>query len=185
MKYRRPQTFDAAVEQLKACSGFSVTGRQLQLQVAVTRLFELNWYEDAMKPLYHSNAVVQLVMNSIVPMIQELILEKSVFDEAVDKADKVKVAKYHNEYDALLQKMKEVAPLRKQRSVTAEFEAMAHAMELYANDEDIQSSLRAIFGVMKSARTAFRLVFVRINDALENHSEILKSDDIPFEALQL
>ena len=185
MKYRRPQTFEAAVAQLKACSNFSVTGRQLQLQTAVARLFELNWYDNAMKPLYHSNAVVQLVMNSIVPMIQELILEKSVFDEAVAKADQMKVEKYHDEYDALLQKMKEVAPLRKNRSVTAEFETMAHAMELYANDEDVQISLRAIFGVMKTARTAFRLVFARINDALENHNEILKSDDIPLEALKL
>jgi len=185
MKYRRPQNFEVAVTQLKACSNFSVTGRQLQLQIAVAKLFELNWYEDAMRPLYHSNAVVQLFMNSIVPMIQELILEKSVFNEAIENADQTKVAKYNNEYDTLLQKMKDVAPLRKQRRVTAEFEAMANAMELYANEELVQSSLRMVFGVMKIARTAFRLVFDRINDALENHNEILKSDDIPFEALSL
>lgn len=185
MKYRRPQNFDSAVSQLSACSKFEVAGRQKQVQDAVKRLLDINWHNDAMKPLYHSNAVVQLVMNSLVPMIQELILEASVFDSHIERADKAKADKYRVEYRTLLAKMREVAPLRKQRTVTPEFETMAAAMERYANDDVVQDALCDIFCAMKTARTAFRLVFGRLNDALENHNEIQKSDDIPFEALSM
>lgn len=185
MKYRRPHDFDSAVSQLSACSKFAVTGRQKQVQDAVARLLDINWHNDAMKPLYHSNAVVQLVMNSLVPMIQELILEASVFESHIERTDTAKADKYRVEYRTLLAKMKEVAPLHKQRTVTPEFETMAVAMERYANDDVVQSALCDIFCVIKTARTAFRLVFGRINHALETHNEIEKSDDIPFEALNL
>jgi hypothetical protein len=124
-------------------------------------------------------------MNSIVPIVQELILETSVYDAAVEKVDKAKAEKYRQEYSAHLQKMKQVAPLWKQRNVTPEFEVMARTMEAYANDELVQGCLCDVFGVLKTARIAFRLVFDRINYALEHHNEILKSDDIPFEALSL
>ena len=185
MKYRRPQDFDSAIQQLSACSMFQVTGRKRELQNAVARLFELNWYNDAMKPLYNSNVVVQLVMNSIVPMIQELIFDQTVFDKHIENQEKAKVERYRAEYTTLLDKMKRVAPLRKQRAVTVEFETMAAAMERYANDDAVQKALCDVFCAIKTARTAFRLVFGRINDALENHNEILKSDDIPFEALSM
>ena len=185
MRYRRPQNFEAAVAQLVGCQTFRVSGRSEELQSAITRLSAIGWYDDAMKPLYHANAVCQLVMNSLVPMIQELILEEAVYAKYEAQRDAEKAKRYEAEYDTLLQQMLDVAPLRKEREVTPEFETMAAAMERYAKDAVVQTALRHLFGLMKSARTAFRLIFTRINDALLHHNEILKSDDIPLEALSL
>ena len=185
MIYRRPQDFDSAVRLLEACTRLKVDGQQKALQDAVRRLFDLDWYNDAMRPLYESNVVVQMVMNSLVPTIQELIIEDGVFEKHARAADEAKSSRYGDEFDAMRRKMLTVAPTRKQREVTPEFEAMAAAMERYANDETVQSALRGIFCTMKTARTAFRLVFGRINLALEQHCQIEKSDDVPLEALSL
>lgn len=186
MKYRRPQDFDTAVRMLRACVDVTVTGKQqMALQDAIRRLFEIDWYNDAMRPLYHANVVCQLVMNSLVPIVQELIFDERVFREHEAAKDSTAESRYGEEYDRMRVRMVAAAPLRKQRHVTPEFEVMAAAMERYASDVVIQKAIRDVFCLLKTARTAFRLVCGRINDALENHNEILKSDDIPFEALSL
>lgn len=185
MKYRRPQDFDTAERLLRSVTTFHVQGKQKQLQDAVVRLFDLGWFEHAMRPLYNANAACQLVMNSLVPIIQELILEERVFEEHERACDAAKAVRYGEEFDRMRAEMIRVAPLRRDREVTPEFEAMAAAMERYAHDDLVQLALRDVFCLMKTARVAFRLVFGRINHALAHHCEIVKSDDIPLEALSL
>ena len=185
MKYRRPQDFETAVDLLAALSKFKVDGKRKELKDAISRLFEIHWFDNAMKPMYHANAVVRLVMNSLVPMIQEVILEERILQEHERNADSKRAEKYKLEYEDLRNTLLRVAPTREHRTVTPEFEAMAVAMEMYAKDEIVQSAICNLFCLIKTARVALRLVFRRINDSLEKDCEIVKSDDIPLEALQL
>lgn len=187
MIYRRPRDFDAAIAMLQGIASYkAVSGaRQKRLQRAVARLFEIGWFEDAMRPLYDANVVCQIIMHSIVPTMQELVFEQHVYDGFVAKRDPEATATRGAEFDAIAKSMRNAAPLRKQRTVTAEFETMAAAMEAYASCGIIQDALREVFVTMPTARTALRLISERINDALQHHTEIERSSDIPLDALSL
>ena len=185
MKYRRPQNFEAVLELLENLKTCPTQGLAKRLQGGICRLFELNWFNDAIKPLYTANVVVQMVMNSLVPLVQELIIEPDTFATLEAKLTDTKAERYTLEFNRMLDDMKAAAPLRTSRTVTAEFEGMAAAMELYANDASIQEVLCHVYCCSKSARTAFKLVNSRIIVALSSHCEILKSDDVPLDALGL
>ena len=185
MKYKRPQDFETAERMIRAVCDVQVTGSQKEMQRALQRLFEFNWYTDAIKPLYDANAVVRMVMNSLVPIVQELILEKNAFDELERVCDPNKKTRYEAEYKLLRQKLLSAAPTRKNRKVTKDFERMAASMELYALDEEVQTALCKVYCLMKTARTALNLISSRISVALETHCEIQVSDDIPIEALSI
>lgn len=187
MIYRRPQDFDTAKRFLLALRSAEVQGAQSKLRDAVVELEKMQWFDRALRPLYGANAVVKLVTNSLVPTIQELVLERQVLDDAIETASRKPGSheKHVREYTTLRQELEQACASAKGRPVTDEFAVMRDAMHAYATHAKVQATLSDIYCALPSARLALRLMTQRIGESLKNDSEIRTSDDIPLEAFKL
>ena len=185
MIYRRPQDFETAKRFLLALRTADVKGVQADLRETVLVLDGMGWFDCALGPLYNANAVVKLVTNSLVPTIQELVLEKDVLNGALDKLKDTSWEKYTREYADLRQQLLDASALAKKRAVSDEFGKMRDAMEQYAQHEQVQRTLSRIYCALPTARLALRLMTQRIGDSLKKDCEILVSEDIPLEAFNL
>lgn len=175
MKYRRPRDYDTVVSSLRALTGFEVCGPRKRLQRAVERLFEIDWFEAAMKPLYSANVTVQMLVNSLVPAIQELILEDRALEELAEATNAAKATKCRGEFGRMRARLVNAARTRERRGVTPDFERMAAAMEAYVLDDEIQCALCELFSLTKAARTALRFIYRRIEEALVTQSGSISS----------
>tara|TARA_Y100001954_G_scaffold218807_1_gene252310 strand:- start:115 stop:678 length:564 start_codon:yes stop_codon:yes gene_type:complete len=187
MIYRRPNSFDESMRFLNALQTAKVEGAQKRLQDLVKTLVDQRWFEDALKPLYDANVVVQLVTHSLVPMLQEMVLEKAVLDEQMKAVTEEKRKARAQKYAAKRQELLDACKASRGRGleVTSEYATMRDSMQLYAENDEVQGGLSMLYENVKAARTAIDLMNGRINEALLKHTAIEKSDDIPFEALNL
>ena len=185
MKYRRPSTLDEGITSLERLQAFRVTGARVTILAALKRCTELNWFELAMRPLYDANAIVRMLFNSLVPMMQEIVLEEAVLTTLQEQADSAKVKKYETEFLAMWSSFREAAPKRHERQVSERFEKMAGSMQAYAADDTIRQALCILYTHMRKARAALKLIFARITDALLHDVDIVTTTEIPIEALQI
>lgn len=185
MIYRRPANFDQVEQYMRALTTAKVSGRQEKLRNAIERLIDMQWPTLALKPLYEANAVVKLVSNSLVPMLQEHVLEAHVMNDLEKNTIPEKRARRVQEYEELRSKLKSACIKARERSVTEEFAQMRDSMMAYNEDEVVQQSLAFLFEVSKAGRIALRLMSERITSSLEKDSEIVRSTDIPMSALSL
>lgn len=185
MIYRRPNSFEQAKTFLVALQGASVDGNQETIRKSLVALEGMDWYDAALGPLYKANAVVAMVTNSLVPVIQELVLEKGALDQQVASvaADKAKARRA--EYDKLLAKLGASIQQSRTREVDAEFAAMREAMHGYATSASVQATMHMLYSSSRTARVALKLMTNRIVTSLEEDTAITSTTDIPFEALGL
>jgi hypothetical protein len=186
MIYRRPTNFDQCMEYMNALKSFDVCSEERRtLQRCACSLVDDGWFLDGMKPLYEKNAVVQLIMHSIVPLFQHLVLEEGVWERKLAETSSQTFKKYEVEYELLRQKMIEACKANLERNVSDTFAKMRASMLRYNENEIVQQALRQLFCCMKPARISLRLVNSRLVHSLANDTDVVESDDIPFEALSL
>ena len=183
--YRRPRDFEEAIVLLRKLEQARVelSEDQAKVQDTIRRLFEIHWFEDAMRPLYENNLVVQIVMNSIVPMLQEIILDPAALKDAMAATGESKRAHATLECATLHETLARAAASVATREVDPAFARMAASMLLYATDARVQAGIVCMFSCMKMARVALRLVLRRIVDALEKDTRIEQTSDVPIEAM--
>ena len=185
MIYRRPRDFAGVKTLLLALRSATVEGEQASLRDAVGVLEEMGWFDGALQPLYEANAVVKLVAHSLVPTIQELVLEANVLKDAqASVADEAR-AKRAAEYARLRGDLARACEASRSRKVSERFARMRDAMHEYVAHDGVQNALCAIFCALPTARLALRLMTERISESLQKDDDIVASDDIPMSALTL
>ena len=147
----------------------------------------MSWHERTLRPLYENNVVVSMVTNSLVPTLQELVLEPEVLATAQRDARASENTKYSAEYGLLRERLKNACVQSRLRDAqtTPRFRSMRDGMLEYISNEQVQESLVMLFVCVASARVALRLMTERLTDALEKHDDIMTSDDVPMSAFGL
>lgn len=185
MIYRRPKTFDESEKFLHLLESAKVDGDQAQFVCALRNLREMDWFRGALQPLYEANAVVQLVTHSLVPIIQELVLEKDALEDMKKSVSPAKNSTRRAEFQSLRVMLQKACVKASEREVTPRFARMRTVMQAYAHDDEVDKTLSLAFVVSKPARIALRLMTQRIVQSLEKDSDITSSSDLPLEALSL
>ena len=172
MIYRRPRDFDDAMTMLRALCAASRAAppgdASEQVRAAVVALLKSNWFEDALHPLYDANIVVQMITHSLVPLLQEYILEPDVLRGNVHATSAPQALRRGERFDKTRAELGRACVASRARGLATEtprFVAMRDAMERYCDAEDVQAALRMLATSTKAARTAIDLMTSRITAA--------------------
>ena len=189
---RRPSTFDEGVEQLRTAleeTAPPVDGAtpRAKLWRAAHTLFHDPGFVDALRLLHGANEIVSFLFNTIVPHIEER-LRYDTLQEEYDRAHgKPHAVKQNGErlraiVDALVAAEEES---RRERSQDAQFVGMREGMRTIHTNETVLTGLSILYVSSKTARSALDLILKRLLDTYRNDSTIVRTTDIPFEAMLL
>jgi len=144
------------------------------------------WFEDGLQPLYKKNTIVSLLSNTICPSLCEFLTDENLLDDAYKKAcSEKKVEKRTKKVADIMSHISEACDSSKNRKTTDEFRKMSDAMKKMACDEECKNAIHILYASHENARKILTLMFNRLVDALNNHSDVMESTDIPFEAMMI
>lgn len=184
-----PQTLDECKGILEKSVCISdASEHQIVLQKSIRNLLG-NWIEAALRPLYEANKLVAFLTNLLTPFMESYLVERGKFDGIVRTAlkDRASLTHHSDEFDSIISNIgvscKQAA--RRSDECTDEFNRMREAMDYFAADTDVYNGLKLVYVSDGMARMIIKLMFERLNQALSDHREIVKSTDIPLSVLSL
>jgi hypothetical protein len=148
-------------------------------------LFAHNWWDDGLQPLYRKNLIVSFLVNTLVPECVELLVDEHRLMKLLASVPASKKVTYVARLAAHFDSVRVAAERSHARKVTPDFAKMRDAMVFLVTDPVVKSGFDLLFESSKTARTVVGVFVERLVDALDNHSKIEVSNDLPFHILAL
>lgn len=188
---RRPSSFAEGMQQLK--TAVEQTPAAPEAETPRAKVWRASHsllrpeFLEGLEIIYESNAVVSFLFNSIVPHIEDRLRYDTLqgeYDKAAAKPDALK--QNDARFGAIINALRHAHRVSEAKAITdADFLKMRTSMAALHANATIVTGLGVLYVSTKMARGALDLIFQRLIHALENDVTVVKTTDIPMEAMLL
>ena len=188
---RRPSTYEEGVAQLRRAVADttpnvpSAQAPRCALWAACRELVDDQAFvTDGLRQLYDANQVVSFLFHTMVPHLEERLRYTRMQDEydaAMRKPDSV--AQNTKRFDAVVAAVIEADDSSCARSVEDDFARMRAAIRPLTRSAVVVAGLRTLYVSSKIGRKSIDLILQRLIEALRDDVRIVKTTEIPIEAL--